>query len=144
MARLEKVWVGINFTLLGTFVCFLALKLTGVIGWSWWLVWSPVLGFLGVFVVMVVVLSLFFPESLESKVEHKVDAAPLKPLPEGKAFRAAAIFAGVVSFIVITIPTWTKITYPRWVLPAGYAVMAVTLIPTFVYELVRINRHYKQ
>jgi hypothetical protein len=86
MARLEKVWVGINFTLLGTFVCFLVLKLTGAIGWNWWLVWSPVLGFLGVFVVMVVVLSLFFPESLESKVVHKEDATPPKPLPEGYPF----------------------------------------------------------
>lgn len=61
MASTEVKQGGIStFGLLG--VVFIVLKLTHVIGWSWWLVLAPFWGgfalFIGVFVIMLLILGL--------------------------------------------------------------------------------------
>lgn len=45
----------------GLFLVFLVLKLTGLISWSWWLVVSPLLGYCGILtIVLIITMRIYF------------------------------------------------------------------------------------
>lgn len=55
----------IDITLIGATIIFVALKLMGIITWSWWIVFSPLL-FLVVVFLLITAFALFFPDYFEA------------------------------------------------------------------------------
>ena len=47
-------------------IVFVVLKLCGVIAWSWWWVFSPIWISWSIVIVLLVILTIFFPEAVRN------------------------------------------------------------------------------
>jgi hypothetical protein len=82
---LERIWSWVNTALLLGFALLLVLKLAGVIGWTWWLVFSPLILLVVVFVAALTIMGLFFPNLLESEQKQQPQGGEAGKPPIGSA-----------------------------------------------------------
>jgi hypothetical protein len=83
------------------------------------------------------------PEAPPAPVRAPAEQSEKEQPPHTGPFKAALAFAGVVNFLLLTVPGWTPIRFPSWALPVGIVVVVGALIPALIYEFATFQRRYK-
>jgi hypothetical protein len=157
----EKVWRWSFPALLVLFAVLLVAKLVGLIDWSWWIVFTPLLPFALLFafvVVCIFALAIFYtatgtppagetqtgPAAPPGPQSPPADVSPPKKPAMSGVFRAAGVLSSFLAFMLFTVPRWGGYELPPWYPYVAAAVAATPLVPAAVYEFVRYRRERKK
>jgi len=104
------------------------LKLLSVLDWPWWVVALPV----GILLTPVVLMAIvaYWVES-----RKLLEANGIGPL-----FSCALTLAGMVGFFMITVPSWTGIVYPSWLVWGSMGLAGVLVVATGVQDFRRKSK----